>query len=372
MTRVIRLVVAGMAVVLTILTLLAGVTDYVNSGWAFGFVGFLIVGAVILWHRPANLLAWLMVVTGASISILALEQWYVRSPYGPGSTVAEAVFQPLNSLPWIALMLLVVLFPDGRPTTRLQAVLLRVVLVVGSVALVAVVTQAAPMTSRRPNPFYVPWLEPVSSWVMGPGFVMIPLVMLAALVGLVQRWRVSVGERRLQFRWLLWGVGITLLAIPGLFVFSGDTHSVIALLILAAMWAIPVAIGVAVTRYRLYDINQVISRTASYAIVTGLLVGTYALLVTAVTRWLGSQPQWVVAAATLAVAALFRPLLTRVQRVVDRRFNREKYDAQREVERFSTLLTEVVDADRARRELLDVTRRTLGPDRVQLWTADRT
>ena len=119
---------------------------------------------------------------------------------------------------------------------------------------------------------------------------------------------------------------------------------------------IGVAIGVAVTRYRLYDINQVISRTASYAIVTGLLLLTYVALVTAVTRVVGSQPTWVIAAATLAVAALFRPLLTRVQRVVDRRFNREKYDAQREVDRFSTLLTEVVDADRARSELLDVIR----------------
>ncbi len=132
------------------------------------------------------------------------------------------------------------------------------------------------------------------------------------------------------------------------------------------------AIGIAVTRYRLYDINQVVSRTASYAVVTGLLLLTYVALVTAVTRVVGSQPPWVIAAATLSVAALFRPLLTRVQRVVDRRFNREKYDAQREVDRFSTLLTEVVDADRARSELLDVTRRTLGPDRVQLWTADRT
>jgi hypothetical protein len=372
MNGAIRVAVAVVAGVLTLAATLVMVVDFDQSGWAFAFLGYLVVGAVIVWHRPATVLGWLMVAVGASTAAFMIELWYVRGPLGPGPVAVEVAFLPLGTIPWLAMMLLVLLFPDGRATTRLQLVMLRVIGVVGAVALLANLTNPVPLTSGRDNPLVTDVIAPLSAWVMGPGFLMILVLLLVALVGLVQRWRSSEGDRRVQFQWLLWGVVITIVVIPVMFVFSGDASSSIAIVMLLAMWSIPVAIGIAVTRYRLYDINQVVSRTASYAIVTGLLLLTYVALVTAVTRAVGSQPPWVIASATLAVAALFRPLLTRVQRVVDRRFNREKYDAQREVDRFSTLLTEVVDAERARSELLDVTRRTLGPQTVLLWTADGT
>ena len=107
--------------------------------------------------------------------------------------------------------------------------------------------------------------------------------------------------------------------------------------------AIPVTIGIAVLRYRLFEIDRVISRTVAYAVVTVLLVGTYALVVTSVSRLLPQSQQLAVAGATLAAAALFRPLLRRVQERVDRRFNRARYDATREVEGYASSLRDSVD-----------------------------
>jgi hypothetical protein len=130
---------------------------------------------------------------------------------------------------------------------------------------------------------------------------------------------------------------------------------------------IPIGFGVAILRYRLYDIDRLVSRTASYAIVTSLLVIAYVVIVTSVSRVVGSQSSLVVAAATLAAAALFRPLLTRVQRVVDRRFNREKVDGLLAVDQFGGRLTDQVDPDRTLTELVAVSRRTLAPQTVSVW-----
>jgi hypothetical protein len=135
--------------------------------------------------------------------------------------------------------------------------------------------------------------------------------------------------------------------------------------------AIPVAIGIAVTRYRLYEIDRVVSRTTSYVVVTGFLVAVYAATVTAVSRLLpGTSSSFAVAAATLAAAALFRPVLTRVQRTVDHRFNRGQYDAQQTVDAFAGRLRDEVDPDEVSADLLAVLSRTVEPRGVALWVKD--
>jgi len=368
MNVMIRVLVAAFAVVMTPVVLVLAVIDYGHSAWGFAFLGFLLVGAVILWRRPQNAIGWLLFIVGAGFDTVAVEQWYVRSGAGPGPVAAELLFLPLSSLPWMALILLVVLFPEGHSTTRLQSMLVYVVVVVGAVGLLATLTQPDALTSRRPNPLAVSWIAPAASWLIGgPGSFIIPGVLLVALVSLIRRWHDSSGERRLQFRWLIWGGGLTMLALPVLFLYSGAVWSLIGVSLLVSLWAIPTAIGVAVTRYRLYDIDRIISRTAAYAIVTVLLALTYAAIVTSVTHIVGTQSSLVVASATLAVAALFRPLLSRVQQIVDRRFNRERVDAQRELHRFATLLIDDVHPDRARDEFIAVARRTLAPATVALW-----
>jgi hypothetical protein len=142
-------------------------------------------------------------------------------------------------------------------------------------------------------------------------------------------------------------------------------------LVSGAVALVPVAIGVAVLRYRLYDIDRIISRTLAYAIVTGLLIGIYAGLVLLATQVLGIHSAVAVAAATLAAAALFNPLRRRVQRRVDRRFNRARYDADRTVAAFAARLKDAVDLDTVRADLASVVQTALEPAHVWVWTGGR-
>jgi hypothetical protein len=145
---------------------------------------------------------------------------------------------------------------------------------------------------------------------------------------------------------------------------SGNLQNAIAI---GAGALVPVAIGIAVLRYRLYDIDRVISRTLAYAIVTGLLVGAYAGLVLLTTEVFRFHSTVAVAAATLAAAALFNPLRRRVQQVVDRRFNRARYDAEQTVTAFAARLKDTVDLDSVRGDLATVVDQALQPAHLSLW-----
>jgi hypothetical protein len=140
---------------------------------------------------------------------------------------------------------------------------------------------------------------------------------------------------------------------------------------LAGFLAVPLSIGVAVLRYRLFDIDRIISRTLAYAIVAGLLVGVYAGIVLLATRVVSIDAPVAVAASTLAAAALFNPLRRRVQRVVDRRFNRARYDADQTVAVFAARLKDAVDLDAVRDDLASVVHQALEPAHVSLWISQR-
>jgi hypothetical protein len=142
-------------------------------------------------------------------------------------------------------------------------------------------------------------------------------------------------------------------------------------LMLLALNALPVAVAIAVTRYRLFDLERLISRTASYAVVTGLLVATYAVVVTAVARLLPESNRLAVTVATLFVAAIARPLYRRFQGFVDHRFNRTKYDAHRTADTFGLRLRRQFDSDAVRSDLVEVVRRSLEPQDVRLWLKPR-
>ena len=140
---------------------------------------------------------------------------------------------------------------------------------------------------------------------------------------------------------------------------------------LVGLAALPAAIGVAILKYRLYDIDRLISRTLAYAIITGLLVGVYAGLVLLATELLHVHTPVAVAASTLAAAALFSPVRRRVQRRVDRRFNRARYDADQTVAAFAARLKDAVDLDTVREDLARVVQAALEPDHVSVWTSRR-
>ena len=140
---------------------------------------------------------------------------------------------------------------------------------------------------------------------------------------------------------------------------------------IAAVLALPVSIGVAILKYRLYDIDRIISRTLAYAIVTGLLVGVYAGLVLLATQVFRVHTPVAVAASTLAAAALFNPLRRRVQRAVDRRFNRARYDADQTVAAFAARLQDAVDLDAVQDDLASVVHQALEPAHVSVWISHR-
>jgi len=194
--------------------------------------------------------------------------------------------------------------------------------------------------------------------------VLISAAMLVSVVAVVVRFVKSAGEERLQLKWC----AAAALALAVVFVASvWVTSAALNVLQSVAFVDLWTAIAVAVLKYRLYDIDRVISRTLAYAIVTGLLVGVYAALVLLTTEVFRLHSTVAVAASTLAAAALFNPLRRRVQQVVDRRFNRARYDAEQTVAAFAARLKNTVDLDSIRDDLATVVGQTLEPAHLSLW-----
>jgi hypothetical protein len=196
------------------------------------------------------------------------------------------------------------------------------------------------------------------------------LVIWLSFVGYqVLSWRRATGEQRQQLKWLASGGAVTLVVLAASFGISstGAAGEVLGI----GLAALPVGIGVGILKYRLYDIDRIISRAVSYAIVTGLLVGLYTGLVLLATQVMTVKSPVAVAAATLAAAALFNPLRRRVQHTVDRRFNRARYDADEAVTAFAARLQDAVDLDSVQDDLTGVVHRTLEPTHLSVWVSRR-
>jgi len=196
---------------------------------------------------------------------------------------------------------------------------------------------------------------------------------VAAVLSLVFRYRRARAAERAQLKWLVYAGALILPALLAQFliaqIMGGGTAATNLenVIITGAFALVPIAIGIAVLRYRLYDIDRVISRTLAYAIITGLLAGVYAGLVLLATQVLRLSSPVAVAAATLAAAALFSPVRRRVQRLVDRRFNRARYDADTTTAAFAARLKDAVDLDAVRDDLASVVQAALEPGHVSVW-----
>jgi len=203
------------------------------------------------------------------------------------------------------------------------------------------------------------------------------LAMSPAFIGRqLLSWRRSSGERRQQLKWLASGAAaaIVSLVIGTAFATTGPATLVVEWVDNVAwcgLGALPVSMGVAILRYRLYEIDRIISRTLAYAAVTALLVGVYAGLVLLSTDVLSLTSTVAVAASTLAAAALFNPVRRRVQRAVDRRFNRARYDADKTVAAFAGRLQDAVDLDSVQADLAGVVQQALEPAHVSVWISQR-
>jgi hypothetical protein len=348
------------------------------------------VGMLVAVRRPGNLLGWLLLGCGVLFSLQGGSVAYsildYRLHHGtlPLGRLAIAL-QPT----WAAGLVLVAgalwLFPDGHlPTGRWRRVggtLFAAGLAFGALNFVPWVTAAAARTLRvDANGTPAAMEHPAGIglvWVIveNIGFFALIISWVVWLALQVPKYRRSSGERRLQLKWLYSGAAVFIVCL-GFGLFQSDKVSGLAAVIggvlAAGVAALPIALGIGIMKYRLYEIDRIISRTLAYAIVTGLLVGVYAGLVLLATGVLRFSSPVAVAAATLAAAALFSPLRRWVQRIVDRRFNRAHYDAEETVAAFAGRLRGSVDLASIQEELAATVDQAFEPTHVSVWVTGRT
>jgi hypothetical protein len=340
------------------------------------------VGFIVARHQPGNPVGWLLLVIPAGV-LLGMDAgpyaWLVyrmgyRLPFGPAAALLENSYWAVLA---IVLPLVFLLFPDGElPSPRWRWVLWSYLIVAISLfalsyaAIVTIiVTQGVHLDVGGGLTGYdhpsgsTAWVSKVNA--LFPALLVFWPVFAARLV---VSWRRADRDRRQQLKWLMAGSTV---AVAG-FVISNTVPALDPVAIAVGVGVVlPVCLGVAILKYRLYDVDRIISRTLAYAIVTGLLVGVYAGLVLLATRVLSVHTPVAVAAATLAAAALFNPLRRRVQQLVDRRFNRSRYDADQTVAAFAARLKDEVDLDSVRDDLAAVIQQTLEPNHLSVWVSRR-
>ena len=340
------------------------------------FVPFAAVGVLIARRQPRNSIGWILialalgVTLGSDGAVYAVLVYRLHDHGLPLGRLAVA----LAPFTWISVLALlplpVLLFPDGRiPEGRWRWAFWAYVVVIATFLIANAVPDSRAFTDRdvvvnssgEVRAMTAPASEAAT---IGTGFLVAAyvVVFLAAVLRQLLRYRHSVGDERQQLKWFLSGGAV---AVTGVLLASVVGGAVSPAFI--AVIALPIGIGMGILKYRLYDIDRLISRTLSYLIITGLLAAVFVGIVVVATDVLPFSSPIAVAASTLAAAALFNPLRKRVQRLVDRRFNRARYDAEAIVAAFTAHLREAVDLDTVRSELLHTVDGAVQPSHASLW-----
>lgn len=346
-------------------------------------LGCAVVGAFIALRRPENAIGWVcMVVAGLGFDIPVGRYLIFREFAAPDSRLPhlEALAAAMPNL-WLAgatgLMILVAIFPRGRPSSRPMTA----VIVALPLAALAAIGCGALKAGPMPEPFEgydnpIGAGDPTLLGGLAVGFMLLFVAgAVATIANTVYRFRRSRGEERQQFKWFALGASaIPLLMVTYLviLVVAPGFLQVIDATISVALISIPVSIGIAVLRHRLYDIDVLINRTLVYGSLTAMTVGSYVALVVVLswaTRALTGEGgnEIIVAATTLIVAALFQPARRRIQSLVDRRFYRSRYDGTRTVEAFQARLRDQVDIQSLRTDLAATVHSALQPASVGVW-----
>jgi hypothetical protein len=331
-----------------------------------------LVGLLIVWHRPRNAIGWLVLAFGLNVAALTMLQVFndytvvAGEPLPSGHLILRLGVVGITTA--LALLsLLLQLYPTGRALSRRWTVI-------------------AWATAALPVPFLAisalaPAFPPASPAAPPLPVLLLQLTQVVALVAsilsLVVRMRRARGDERQQIKWLAYGA----LPIGAIFVLSFIQPVVVSTFGLeASAWlfvlqhiaflSVPLAIGIAILRYRLYDIDHLINRTLVYGVTTATIAVAFfagIVVLQAILRPFTNGSEIAVAVSTLVSFALFQPLRARVQAGVDRRFNRSRYDAARTLEDFSVHLRDEVDLDAVRADLLDAVRETVQPAHVAVW-----
>jgi hypothetical protein len=356
------------------------------------FLAYATVGAFIASRRPKNAVGWVLCGMGLVFEFHAFAGAYADFVLvaRPGSLPGEVIML-WTSTGWVSIpgmvlgvVLLVLLFPDGRPPNRgLWAVAW---MALGGAALVAFGTAVSPGPMNNyesvHNPFAVS--RSVDEEVIWPlvalGLVVLLISWVASVISLHMRLDGARGKEREQIKWFAYAAGLLLIGVFVGFLPAdeiGGPWASFALLV-SGFSLLPVAVGLAVFKHHLYDVDVVINRTLVYGALTAILAGVYFGGVAAsqgIVRALTGQEQpsqFVVVASTLVIAALFNPLRRRVQALVDRRFYRRKYDARKTLEAFSAKLRDETDLDALNADLVGVVNETMQPAHVSMWLRPET
>jgi hypothetical protein len=335
------------------------------------------VGAVLASRRPRHPVGWLLLLIGLSMAFGGVIAGYlpytvvIRPGSLPASGLVARVYAPLTDAALAAIGFVLLLTPTGSPPSPrwrrfawVSGVALAGLLVAATVASGSLDPRALARDGPVGPRAYGGALQAANQLALVVGL----LVILGGAVSLVTRFRHARGVERQQLRWVALAAALTGVAMlaTGVLVAVGD--------LALAGWAsvigtvfLPLASGAAILRYRLYDLDRIISRTLAYGLLTLVLGGGYAAVALVLGQLVGRDSSLAVAGATLAVAAVFQPARRRVQAAVDRRFNRRRHDAARIIEGFGGRLREEVDLDTLTAEVLAVVDQTMQPTRASLW-----
>jgi hypothetical protein len=334
------------------------------------------VGAVLASRRPRHPVGWLLLGFALSLTADGVIASYVA--YGlvvrpgalPAANLSARVYGPLIYLALAMLGFFLLLTPTGSPPTRGWRWWARLSAGAMAVALVAATLAPGSLDSVR-----MAVRGPLDPRCFGGALRAANVLAQAVAIGvilagggsLVVRYRRARGVERLQLRWVTLAAVLTGVAMVAYAVLLGLGSRLADWISAGATIFLPLATGAAILRYRLYDLDRIVSRTVAYTLLTLLLGAGYAVVVLGLGRLLPKGSSLVVAAATLAVAAAFQPARRRVQAVVDRRFNRRRHDAARTIEGFGTRLRDQVDLDTLTADLLAVVDQTMQPTQTSLW-----
>jgi hypothetical protein len=355
--------------------------EQLNSSWISLLVGAVVtstVGVVLAVRRSEHPVGWLLLLLGLLVAADAAGFEYVR--YGavarPGSLpgarwLAGALVG--TGLVWMSVAGFVMLLtPTGTLPSRRWRWWARVATAGPVLWVLACTFDPRPLQPEHPefvNPLGAPAaLVPLLAVAGGLGAIIVLASVVAAALSLVGRYRRAKGIERLQLRWLALAAGgaavLVLVALAGV---ATSTDALVQLSFGVLVILLALATGAAILRYRLYDLDRIISRALAYGLLTVLLGGTYAAAVLGLSSLLGRGDSLIVAGATLAVAAVFQPARRGIQRAMDRRFDRRRYDAARTIAAFSARLRQQVDLDTLTTELLAVVDQTVQPRQASLW-----
>jgi hypothetical protein len=340
------------------------------------------VGVVVARRQPRNPIGWILIGFIVLFLFSTVVGYYAALYYRFGHhglplAPVAVLLQPAWAPALLLFPVAILLFPDGRLASRRWRLVLQAYVVAGVLASAALFSPAVSAVARhdvRVDAFG----DVISSGNShgGPvaaaevlGLALILVIWLSFVAHQVLSWRRATGEQRQQLKWLASGGAVTLVVLA--LSFGVSSTGVAGEVLGIGLAGLPVGIGVGILKYRLYEIDRIISRAVSYAIVTGLLIGLYAGLVLLATQVLTVKSPVAVAAATLAAAALFNPLRRGVQHVVDRRFNRARYDADAAVAAFAARLKDAVDLDSVQDDLTGIVHQTLEPAHLSVWVSRR-